>query len=138
MQSLLGWVVPSSIKEAYEQWLPPVRNILFRKIWNAVFFIILWTVWKERNAIISGGNSCSLIQLKDLILLRLIWWIKGWGDPFPYSDEITRNPMCLKWQPTASPPSLTSLSKPADLWFPPPLGLLKWNVDASINQFQNH
>ena len=29
MQSLLGWVVPSSIKEAYEQWLPPVRNILY-------------------------------------------------------------------------------------------------------------
>lgn len=44
------------------------------------------------------NKSSSLPQLQELVLLRMSWWIKGWGDPFPYSiQDILSNPTCLLW-----------------------------------------
>lgn len=78
------------------------------------------------------GIASSIESLKDLIILRLSWWIKGWGDPFLYcSNEIFRNPSCLKWGLLAKlSPGAASCSV-SDQWCPPPSGSLKWNVDAS-------
>ncbi|XP_056690195.1 uncharacterized protein [Spinacia oleracea] len=79
----------------------------------------------------------SIHQLQDLILMHLSWWIKGWGDHFPYySEEIIRNPTCLTWAfsngVTGVNPRVNRISGPQSLWNPPILGHLKWNVDASF------
>lgn len=126
------WVFPLTAKEFFYQWLPPFKGCFFKKVWCAIYFIILWTIWRERNARLFESKVYSIDSIKDLILFRLSWWIKRWGDPFPYnSNEILRNPSCLRWDSHTKPRSQTVSLVSPDQWCPPPLGSLKWNVDAS-------
>lgn len=73
-------------------------------------------------------------QIQGLILIRLSWWIKGWGDPFSYScEEILNNPSCLQWGKFngaigSCAPTLWQL-----FWSPPQKSHLKWNVAASVS-----
>lgn len=46
----LEWVVPGYIRQAYEQCKPTSHGPFFKKIWHSIFFIIAWSIWKERNA----------------------------------------------------------------------------------------
>lgn len=94
----MSWVFPSNLRSAFDQWQSPKTIPFFKKVWHACFFIIVWTIWKERNSRIFEERSCSAKQLQDMVLLRLGWWIKGWSDDFPYSPcDIQRNPKCLVW-----------------------------------------
>lgn len=100
----------------------------------ASFFIIIWSIWKERNSRIFNNKIGTTQQVQDLILIRLSWWIKGWGDPFPHScEEILNNPSCLKWENGNG--ILGNVVRPQQqpLWSPPQTNHLKWNVDASVN-----
>ena len=131
----LKWVPPSSLYEAFFQWQFPSHNPFFKKIWCAIFFIIPWTLWKERNTRCFENKANNQAHLQNLVLLRLSWWIKGWNDAFSYtSDDVIRNPMCLKWAKIKSLDrriSRDSSNKDAN-WLPPPDNFMKWNVDASL------
>lgn len=120
------WVFPSTLREAFMQWVPPKKGVFFKNIWYASFFIIVWSIWKERNARIFNNTSLSVVQTQELILARFGWWIQGWGDPFPYScADIIRNPSCLDWNGSISstgPPNPNPLSS---IWLPPPESHLK-------------
>lgn len=127
------WASPPSLKAHLQIWSIHGRDPFFKKVWWAVFFIIIWSIWKERNARIFQQVVCSIEKTCEMILLRLGWWIKGWGEPFPYSsDEIARNPHCLRnflnlqKKSKAGSPALIA-------WIPPPCNHLKWNVDASFD-----
>lgn len=129
----LNWVFPFTLKECFVQWKYWAVNPFFKKVWFASFFIILWSLWKERNSKIFQNSSMSIQQLQNLVLLRLSWWIKGWGDPFPYSSEdIIRNPSCLLWVASDGMVGLNRPPKVIVSWNPPIPGHLKWNVDASF------
>ena len=130
----MNWVFPLSLMEAFEQWIIYGENSFFKKVWVAIFPIIMWSIWKERNARIFCNKKCSAAEIQDLILLRLSWWIKGWSLPFPYSsDDIIRNPSCLLWNPAGPRAASCSLRSSQDcIWSPPPAGTYKWNVDASL------
>lgn len=92
----LVWVLPVRIRDAFDQWQSPLKNKFFKKVWAATFFVIVWSIWKERNSPIFNNMECSVSQIHDMVLLRLGWWISGWTDSFPYSpSEIQRNPSCL-------------------------------------------
>ena len=43
------WAIPSSLKEIFNSWHPPSSQPLFKKIWWAIFYIIIWSIWKVRN-----------------------------------------------------------------------------------------
>lgn len=73
-------------------------------------------------------------QLKGLIILRLSWWMKEWGDYFPFSsDEILRNPTCLLWNSSRSSCKSSLKVVAVESLAPPPHASLKWNVDASFS-----
>ena len=130
----ISWVFPPSLTMLHQQWHAPFKGSLIKKSWQAIFFIILWSIWKERNERIFENKACSSSQLKDLIILRLSWWLKGWGESFPHSaSEILRNPKCLLWSTNSSSSKSLSKTTTAESWEPPPLGSLKWNVDASCS-----
>ncbi|XP_048490068.1 uncharacterized protein LOC125492022 [Beta vulgaris subsp. vulgaris] len=131
----LQWVFPLSLRDAFDQWNFSTKGKFCKKIWFASFFVIVWTVWKERNARIFNNTSSSIKQLQELVLLRLSWWLKGWNDKFPYSaNEVLRNPQCLFWDEGAR----TSCSfGPTALWSPPQSTSIKWNVDASVDPRKN-
>lgn len=124
-------VMPRTLNELFIQWECHANGAFFKKIWLAIFCIVLWSIWKERNARIFNHSLCSLTQIQELILARLSWWIKGWADPFPYSsDDIIRNPWCLQWskpRPSISCPGIHH----SITWCPPQHQEIKWNVDAS-------
>ena len=99
-----------------------------------MFSIIIWSIWKERNARIFQNVISSPQEVQDLILTRVCWWIKGWGDPFPFSTaEVIRNPICLAWAGNCIIGAGLPKLKPALEWNPPNQLSLKWNVDASVN-----
>lgn len=136
-----SWAFPKSIKNAFAQWQIYGRGAFFKKIWHAIFFIIIWSLWKERNSRIFNNSNSSLEEIQDLILTRLCWWVKAWDDGFPFAcSEVIRNPACLKWTQskgcnfgTIGP---TNLLKAA--WSPPPSNHLQWNVDASFKPGLEH
>ena len=133
-------VIPSSLSDLYFLWHPPpLKGNFFKKVWRAIFHIILWTIWKERNSRIFDNISSSIQQLQDLILIRMSWWIKGWGDPFPYSaQEIVSNPECLAWAENRNLlPKMQNHKNPI-MWSPPPIHAMKWNVDASFHPSCHH
>lgn len=106
-----------------------------------MFFILTWSIWKERNARIFSNKQSSIIEIRDLAILILGWWIKGWNDPFSYNaSDIVRNPTCLKWLALAAkaPPSTSHSIAPPILWQAPPLDWIKWNVDASFDEKLDH
>ena len=106
----LSWVWPSSLASAFEQWNFPCKNKFFKKIWTAVFQVILWSIWKERNNRTFNNMSNSVQETQNMILMRLCWWVKNWKESFPYSPtEVMRNPRCLRWQP----PSIIRVRKSA-------------------------
>ena len=127
----ISWVCPSSIQLALEQWFLPSKSEISRKLWLAGFMVIVWSIWKERNARIFTNKSCSINEIKDLILLRLSWWIKNWNDPLPFSlENIRKNPSCL----LTSKNSLSLKPPPETIhWSPPEPSQIKWNVDASLS-----
>lgn len=93
--------------------------------------VIAWSIWKERNNRIFNNQKSSLSEIQDLILLRLVWWIKTWDDPFPHSpEEVRRNPACLLFSPR---PVVCKPPAPISHWSAPVTHQLKWNVDASLN-----
>ena len=133
----LSWAFPRSLGEAFEQWAFIGAPPFLKKVWRAIFLIIIWSIWKERNSRIFRNVVSSQAQIHDLILTRLSWWIKGWGSSFPYScEEIIRNPLSLSWaEPRASSILLAPISE--KFWSPPPKNFFKWNVDASVNGSQS-
>ncbi|XP_010686858.1 uncharacterized protein LOC104901016 [Beta vulgaris subsp. vulgaris] len=134
----MKWVFLFSIRLAFKQWQSLLRAPFIKKVWCAGFFIMIWSIWKERNARCFNQVECNVEQVQNLILLRLSWWIIGWGDPFPYSStDIVRNPQCLLWSPTRISKHLLHSSSSSSNWSPPPLNSLKWNIDASLNVTNN-
>ena len=114
------WCFPLTSLDAFHQWAPPRHGNFIKKVWIASFIIIMWTLWRERNTRCFENTSSSLSHLQNLVLLRLGWWIKGWGDPFPYNpNEIVRNPSCLDWSPQILPPQTLGFHRDSRAWSPP-------------------
>nr|CCA66140.1 hypothetical protein [Beta vulgaris subsp. vulgaris] len=130
----IQWVFPHTLREAFDQWQTRSRCVFFKKAWLTIFFIIVWSVWKERNSRIFEKSESSVKDIQDLILLRLGWWIKGWCDEFPYSpNDVLRSPSCLIWNGANSLMQYPKLQPCPIVWTPPIENFLKWNVDASAN-----
>lgn len=136
-----SWAFPDSIKSAFYQWQVYGNGIFFKKIWHVIFFIIIWSLWKERNSRIFNNSISSLEEIKDLILTRLCWWIRAWDDKFPFAcSEVIRNPLCLKWSQSTGCVSgiLGPVKYLKSSWSPPPSNHLQWNVDASFKPGLDH
>lgn len=134
----ISWVFPFSLKDAFSQWCWPKKSPFFKKVWSAVFFIILWTLWKERNQRIFTNQSSSIKIMKEMVLLRLGWWISGWKENFPYNPmDIMRNPACLQWSSNLEISKANHIGKNDVIWCPPASHTIKWNVDASVHTFKS-
>lgn len=69
----INWVFSHSLRDAFLQWRWPKKAPFFKKVWAAVLFIILWSLWKERNQRIFTNKSSPVKNIKDMVLLRLGW-----------------------------------------------------------------
>lgn len=55
----LNWVFPLHLNDAFLQWKYKNCGPFFKKVWCAIFFIIIWSIWKERNSRIFCSKSSS-------------------------------------------------------------------------------
>lgn len=78
----ISWVWPKSLELALMQWNFPRKDKFFKQICLASFVIIIWSVWRKRNDRIFNKKSASSLEIKNLVLVQLRWWIKSWRDPF--------------------------------------------------------
>lgn len=69
--------------------------------------------------------------MRKIILLRLGWWIRGWGCDFLYEvDEIERCFKLLFWKGVCI---RVCVSKSSGIWEVFLIGWLKWNVDVFVS-----
>ncbi|XP_010667512.1 uncharacterized protein LOC104884533 [Beta vulgaris subsp. vulgaris] len=90
------------------------------------------------NLLKSVTLDVSREDYQDLVLLRMCWWLKAWEDDFPYSpNEVIHNPKCLNWKKSVAP-RISSQQHIPQIWSPPSIKTLMWNVDASFKPHLDH
>ncbi|KAK2646450.1 hypothetical protein Ddye_021645 [Dipteronia dyeriana] len=50
-----------------------------KRVWNILFFAIVWTIWESRNDMIFHGISVNLGKALDTIKFRVALWFKNYG-----------------------------------------------------------
>lgn len=65
------WSLPETLRALFDQWNSSIKSPFFKKVRMAIFFIITWSIWKERNSWIFENASSTPSGLRVLILLRL-------------------------------------------------------------------
>lgn len=120
----LQWCCPGSVRELLEEW-PYLFHISDHILWELIPFSLLWAVWLGRNAVIFQNKDYDPVEIWDMHILRIVWWIKAWCETCSYRvNDFSENFIHIKISK-----SLQVVRK-GD-WFPPPQGLVKFNVDGS-------
>lgn len=73
------WCFLRSFNDLFLQWFCISKGDFFGKVWVAVFFVIVWLIWKEWNGRIFEKYISGEGEMRKVILLRLVWWIFRWG-----------------------------------------------------------
>ncbi|KAK3218153.1 hypothetical protein Dsin_012123 [Dipteronia sinensis] len=100
------------------------------KVWNSIFFAVIWTVWESRNWVIFKDKIIDMDQAFDMIKFRMVWW-------FQYLGRGSRESVTLLLQDIKERCVETHGTKKAahEVWTTPLLGSLKFNVDGSVRGY---
>nr|XP_034889198.1 uncharacterized protein LOC118029425 [Populus alba] len=122
----LVWCCPKSFSDMWSQWSSMVHGNFQRKAWLMVFFSVAWSLWLLRNDLIFQQKSPDYDSIFFLIITRLCLWLKAIHSDFPYSptDLIRSADGLLRWSNAHS-------FRINNIWSPPMINSLKWNVDGS-------
>ena len=73
----------------FASWQFSVPSMNCNRIYRIVFFTV---VWLHRNEIVFKGNHLELLQLIDIIKVRLAYWCQGkWPSPAASVDDFFIN-----------------------------------------------
>ncbi|GMI95232.1 hypothetical protein HRI_003192500 [Hibiscus trionum] len=99
-----------------------------RIIWNTALFAFAWTIWCCRNETIFKNASSNVVQIFEIVVLRLMHWLKAkWPSSNFQFHDLLFNPSCVSLEI----PRINR--REASIWKAPRLGELKFNVDASTS-----
>ena len=59
-----------------------------KKLWISLFFVVVWSIWYERNQAVFLNKIINWENVNYLIKLRLGYWVKGWCHEIPCGPEI--------------------------------------------------
>jgi len=122
----LVWCCPKSFSDLWSQWTSMVHGHFQRKAWLMLFFSVAWSLWLLRNDLIFQQKTPDYDSIFFLIITRLCLWLKAIHSDFPYSpsDLIRSADGLLRWSNAHS-------FRIHNMWSPPMINSLKWNVDGS-------
>ena len=71
----LDWVIGNELKTMMESWFEVVRFSMRKKLWCFLFFVVIWSLWSFRNAIIFNNKYVNWDEF--VIILKRNWCYKG-------------------------------------------------------------
>ena len=76
-----GWgvhlVFPGSLRSLFELWMDiRIGGKFMKKIWESIFYAVVWTIWKVRNNFILHGETVQFDHILHLIKFRVGCWIQ--------------------------------------------------------------
>lgn len=81
----VSWVIPDSVIGLLKWWSGyPCRKAELR-IWRTLPLVTLWSIWKHRNDCFFNASDPNLQELRELILIRLAFWLKAASQEFHFS-----------------------------------------------------
>ena len=121
----VAWCCPESIVQAAQYWLGGCFGVCRRTLWRIIPFAILWTSWRERNDRIFRGISSPLVKLIEGVTLRIAKWAMVRKEFSTFSI----NNIFVNWE-ACMVCGLPKVRR-STLCSPPPLSVLKFNVDGA-------
>ena len=49
------------------------------RAWGTLFFAMVWTTWEIRNQVVFEGKVVIVVQVVDMVKIRVAWWFKHHG-----------------------------------------------------------
>ena len=72
----ISWAVPSSIHSLLSWWQGYKFNAVEKRLWEAIPFTALWSIWKARNKLKFEGVQPRWEEFSELIKVRVALWVK--------------------------------------------------------------
>lgn len=77
---MLGWwdlegALPDSVEGILLWWNGQWFRRVERKIWRGVPLVVLWSVWKHRNDYVFNASAPNLVELCEVIKVRIALWL---------------------------------------------------------------
>ncbi|KAK2646243.1 hypothetical protein Ddye_021438 [Dipteronia dyeriana] len=102
----------------------PKQNSL--RAWSSLFYVVVWTVWESRNICVFEEKEVSIVYASDLVKFRVGWWFKHHG----HGSQEAITSILLNISEVCVDRRKCSVC-PKQVWFPPYVNGLKFNVDGS-------
>lgn len=119
------WVMPRTVCALLLEW-GEVRKRIDKTVWELLPYALCWTVWLERNGVIFNDKAFCVETTRDLLLTRLVWWVKSWWSSCPYSMD----QFVVGFEHISMPSHVKTRVNQG--WIPPQEEVLKFNVDGSV------
>ncbi|XP_028061353.1 uncharacterized protein LOC114264834 [Camellia sinensis] len=87
----LVWVLPGSVKVLLNWWAGFKFKKVVQKMWKSVPLAVMWSIWKVKNECLFHGKSVDVLELSELVKVRVALWVKHSTTDLQYSVEDTVN-----------------------------------------------
>ncbi|KAE8727131.1 TUDOR-SN protein 1 isoform 2 [Hibiscus syriacus] len=126
---LIFWGVSSVFQDNAHSFMVAWDELVPKsKIWSFIPGVVLWTMWKGRNAIVFEGGKVDQIDLFFLARCRLAAWFLAYYKAVSIpKDSLICDPSLGDCCSLLSSPIIKTVS-----WSKPPEGFIKLNVDAAV------
>ena len=63
-----SWIFPKHVQDLFVAWKSPIKSQKGKEMWKLSFLVVIWHIWKERNArcfegvVMNGDSICGKIK----------------------------------------------------------------------------
>ncbi|KAK3188482.1 hypothetical protein Dsin_028043 [Dipteronia sinensis] len=131
LHCLSWWEVSScpneDIKGWWESWSGLCPSSTKSRIWDLMFFVVVWSIWETRNASVFIDTSACMVRALDMVKFRMVWWFKHHGPGSKESlSSLLLNTIDLCKE------DRHSKGQKVEAWTPPMSSDIKFDVDGSV------
>ncbi|XP_050211520.1 uncharacterized protein LOC126661702 [Mercurialis annua] len=92
----LTWIFPGTFEDFMIQWESIVHRGPYRKLWQTLWFLVIWELWKCRNARVFSNSVTNKDTMIFNCFMKAVFFFKGCNRDFSYSGlYFFRNPYAI-------------------------------------------